>query len=149
MNYIVFLLLSFIFLIDLFFYIPISIHFYFDKSCLYFYVFSIKILHIDKRKKINKLANKIKINDLKIKKNNLNLFKIIKLKKIEMSIKNDLAYKKPYIFYPIYSLMILDNITYSIANKNTIYINLELRLIDYIFELIKKRRQKNEGTSNK
>ena len=107
MDYLLFLFLFFILLIDVLFYIPIIIHLYYDNNCLYLYVFSISILHIDNNKTINKLANKIDIKSINKNKNGINIIKAFEIKKIKISIKKNLAYSKPYIFYPLFDLKYL------------------------------------------
>lgn len=148
MDYILCLFLLFIILIDLLFYVPIKIHIYYDKNSFYLYVFAISILHIDNNKYINKLVNKIKVAELKKSKKDIKVLKKIKIKEIKLSLKKDLAYKYPYIVYPLLALDGNLNISYKIEEKNVIYIKIELLLINCLLELIKQRSKKNERTSN-
>lgn len=149
MSYVLFLFLIFILLIDVLFYIPIKIHFYYDNNCFYLYVFSISILHIDNDKTINRLVNKIDIKGMNKNKNDINIIKAFKVKKVKISVKENLAYSKPYIFYSLFALNAADNVSYQINNKNAIYVKIEVVLIKCLLELIKQRSYKNERTSNK
>ena len=143
MDYLLFLFLFFVLLIDVLFYIPIIIHLYYDNNCLYLYVFSISILHIDNNKTINKLANKIDIKSINKNKNGINIIKAFEIKKIKISIKKNLAYSKPYIFYPLFALIAVDNVSYQINNNNNIiYLKIEVVLIKYLLELIKQSLEK-------
>ena len=148
MDYILCLFILFIILIDLLFYVPIKIHIYYDKNCFYLYIFAISILHIDNNKNINKLTNKIKLEEIKKSKNNIKILKKIKIKELKISLKKELPYKYPYIAYPLLALDGNLNISYKIDKKNIAYIKIELVLINFLLELIKQRSNKNERTSN-
>lgn len=148
MDYILCLFILFIILIDLLFYVPIKIHIYYDKNSFYFYIFAISILHIDNNKYINKFVNKIKIDELKKSKKDIKVLKEIKIKELKLSLKEEFAYKYPYIVYPLLALDGNLNFSYKIEEKNVIYIKIELLLINCLLELIKQRSKKNERTSN-
>ena len=65
MLYISFIILIIAFLIDVIFYIPLYIYFYFDSKSIYLYIYSFPLLKIDNQNNINRLKNMINIEKIK------------------------------------------------------------------------------------
>ena len=133
---IVILIVNFLFLI------PIKIHFYTDNKVIYFYIFSFKIIHIDESKTFNLLKNKISISKIKESaESNLKLIKSFKVKKLVFSVDPKYANQYPFIVYPFFALNEIFEVSYSVK-ENKFYLLLEIKLINFIYELIKIRRNK-------
>lgn len=150
MIYFSYIILLIVLLLDLIFYTPVYIHFYYDKKALYVSLYSFFIIRIDKTNKINKLKNKIEISKIKnADKDKLKLIESIKISKILISVPKEKTYEYSYIFNSLYYINDLtDKIDYKIEDNLKVYFKVELKGISIIKKLVEIRRVKNERTSN-
>ena len=141
-------LLIFVIILDLLFYLPLKIHFYIDSSSIYLYLFTFKIIYKDNFKDFNLLKDKITINKIKESdKEDIKVINSFKIKKIHVSINTKITLKYCYILYPL--LMVNnDHITINLNKNNNLYILIELKLANFLKEIIKIRRIKHVRTSN-
>ena len=146
-NFLIIILIIVIY-IDILFYIPIPIHLYIDNECFYVYVYSFKVIKIDKVDNYNYLKDKITLENIKkTDKENIKLIKTINIKKLFIEIKKEIADLYPYLFYPL----LVDNkvIKIKLTDNNKLYNKIEIRLVNVLYSLIKIRSKKHERTSNK
>lgn len=138
-------------IIFLFLLLPIKTNVYIDNNLFYLSIFTFLLIKIDGNKTINKLKNKIKIENIKSKTyENINIIKYIKINKLFIRCSYELSYRYAYIIYPLTSInTINDIINFSISDNNKLYICISIRLKDILLSLINKRRKENERTSNK
>lgn len=147
MFYISVIFFIFVLLLDLLFYIPFTIHFYIDDDSVYLYFFTISILVIGENKYVNKLENKLSFD--KAKKDDFKMIESLEIKKINISLNNNIALKYPQMFYSLFVINTMSNkINYKISKKNKLYIKINIKLVNIVKQLIKIRRLNNERTSN-
>lgn len=151
MLYVAYIVLALVLLIDLIFYVPIKIFFYISQKEVYLYIFTFPLIKLNDNEKINKLENKIRIdNILKTKKEDFKIIKTIKIEKLMINLDRNIANKYPYIYYFLLSINnYFDYLDYVITNENKLYLKVNIKIVNIIAQLIKTRRTKNERTSNK
>ena len=150
MLYISFIILIIAFLIDVIFYIPLYIYFYFDSKRVYLYIYSFPLLKIDNQSNINRLKNMISIEKIKgTKKEDLKIINSFNINKIICFIDFNILNKCAHILYPLLTINNLQNkIKVNIATQNKVYISIKLTVVNILYELIKIRRIKSERKSN-
>lgn len=143
MFYISIVILLLILCIDLFFYLPIKVYFYADSRHFYLYCFSLPIIAIDQNKEINILKNKMDLNQLgKPKKEDLKIIKTIHLKKINIAFPILYANTNMQYIYPLLSLNVFNKFDITIKNKGYLYFNIDIKIVNIIYEIIMIRRNK-------
>ncbi len=151
MQYLSYLLLVLVLLVDLIFYVPLKIHIYLDKESIYFYLFSLPILSIDKKRNINLIKNKISLDQvLNTKKEDLKIIETIKVTNIYVAINVATANQYAPFLYPLLSLnYFTKRFNLKIKNKNKLYVTVKITIVNLLHEIIIIRRLKrNERTSN-
>lgn len=151
MLYLTVIVFVLVFLIELICYIPINIYFYLSDDSIYLYVFTLPILVITNNKYINFLKNKISIEQiLKASKIDLKIIEAIKINKIHLQIKDELANQYPNYIYPLVALNNFNIVTFKIKKENSFYLKAQINIVNIIQEIIVIRRLKrHERKSNK
>ena len=150
MLYISYITLIIAFLIDVIFYIPLYIYFYFDSKRIYLYIYTFPIIKLDEVNNINRLKNMISIEKIKeTKKEDLKIINSFNINKIICFIDFNILNKCSFILYPLMTINNLQNkVKLYNSTQNKIYISIKLTIVNILYELIKIRRIKSERKSN-
>ena len=150
MLYISYITLIIAFLIDVIFYIPLYIYFYFDSKRIYLYIYTFPIIKLDEVNNINRLKNMISIEKIKeTKKEDLKIINSFNINKIICFIDFNILNKCSFILYPLLTINNLQNkVKLYNSTQNKIYISIKLTIVNILYELIKIRRIKSERKSN-
>ena len=150
MLYISYITLIIAFLIDVIFYIPLYIYFYFDSERIYLYIYTFPIIKLDEVNNINRLKNMISIEKIKeTKKEDLKIINSFNINKIICFIDFNILNKCSFILYPLLTINNLQNkVKLYNSTQNKIYISIKLTIVNILYELIKIRRIKSERKSN-
>ena len=150
MLYISYITLIIAFLIDVIFYIPLYIYFYFDSKRIYLYIYTFPIIKLDEVNNINRLKNMISIEKIKeTKKEDLKIINSFNINKIICFIDFNILNKCSFILYPLLTINNLQNkVKLYNSTQNKIYISIKLTIVNILYELIKIRRIKSERNSN-
>ena len=150
MLYISYITLIIAFLIDIIFYIPLYIFFYFDSKRIYLYIYTFPIIKLDEVNNINRLKNMISIEKIKeTKKEDLKIINSFNINKIICFIDFNILNKCSFILYPLTTINNLQNkVKLYNSTQNKIYISIKLTIVNILYELIKIRRIKSERKSN-
>ena len=150
MLYISYITLIIAFLIDVIFYIPLYIYFYFDSNRIYLYIYTFPIIKLDEVNNINRLKNMISIEKIKeTKKEDLKIINSFNINKIICFIDFNKLNKCSFILYPLTTINNLQNkVKLYNSTQNKIYISIKLTIVNILYELIKIRRIKSERKSN-
>ena len=150
MLYISYITLIIAFLIDVIFYIPLYIYFYFDSNRIYLYIYTFPIIKLDEVNNINRLKNMISIEKIKeTKKEDLKIINSFNINKIICFIDFNILNKCSFILYPLLTINNLQNkVKLYNSTQNKIYISIKLIIVNILYELIKIRRIKSERKSN-
>ena len=150
MLYVSYIILIIVFLIDVIFYIPLYIYFYFDSKRIYLYIYTFPIIKLDEVNNINRLKNMISIEKIKeTKKEDLKIINSFNINKIICFIDFNILNKCSFILYPLLTINNLQNkVKLYNSTQNKIYISIKLTIVNILYELIKIRRIKSERKSN-
>lgn len=151
MLFLAILLLIFALLFDLMFYVPLTIHIYFDNNRIYIGLFSIDIIKIDSESNINRLKNKISLQKIfESEKEDLKIIESLSINKIILRLKKEQISRYAYVFYPLLTInKINQKIDYQIASENKLYMKVNVKIVNVLMKKIQIRRLKNERASNK
>ena len=150
MEIIAYTLLIIVIIVDLLFYIPLKIHLYMDNKSFYLYIFAIPIIALDNKRNINRLYNKISIDKIKsTSAKDLKIIHSIEIKCLYIKISSYNASIYSNIIYPLISLSYISSkFALKIGKKDSLYLCVDVKIINFIHELIKIRKEKyNERKS--